>query len=62
METHRKSIMKAITWRIIGTLDTFVISLVVSGSAKVGATIAATEVLTKVALFYVHERAWSRVK
>lgn len=62
MESHRKSVLKAVSWRIVGTADTFVISFLVTGSAKLGAGIAATEVVTKVVLYYFHERAWSRVR
>jgi uncharacterized membrane protein len=62
METHRKSLLKAVSWRIVGSIDTFVISWLVTGSAKIGLGISAVEVVTKIVLFYVHERAWSRVK
>lgn len=62
MESHRKSVMKAVSWRIVGTADTFIISFFITGSAKLGAGIAATEVVTKVVLYYFHERAWSRVR
>ena len=61
METHKKSLLKAVSWRIIGTADTFIISYFITGSAKLGAGIAATEVVTKMVLYYLHERAWSRV-
>lgn len=61
-ETHRKSLLKAVSWRVLGTLDTFIISYFVTGSAKIGAGIASIEVLTKMVLYYFHERAWSRVK
>lgn len=62
MESHRKSIFKAITWRIVGSVDTFVIAWLITGSAAMGATISAIEVVTKIVLYYLHERAWSRVK
>lgn len=62
LETHRKSMMKAVSWRILGSLDTFVISFLITGSAKAGASIATIEVVTKVVLYYFHERAWARFK
>jgi len=61
METRKKSLLKAVSWRLIGTADTFIISYFIIGSAKLGAGIAATEVVTKMVLYYLHERAWSRV-
>jgi uncharacterized membrane protein len=62
MDSHRKSVFKAVTWRIVGSVDTFVISWLVTGSAKMGVAISAIEVVTKIVLYYFHERAWSRVK
>lgn len=61
MDTHSRSFAKAISWRITGTVDTMVISFVVTGSVKLAATIGLTEVLTKSLLYYLHERAWLRV-
>jgi uncharacterized membrane protein len=60
-DTHARSLAKAISWRATGTLDTFLISWLVNGKALLAGGIAATEVLTKIILFYLHERAWSRV-
>lgn len=61
-EQHKRSLAKAISWRITGTIDTFVISYFVTGHFKLAGAIAATEVATKIALFYFHERAWARLK
>lgn len=61
MDTHKRSIMKALSWRATGTVDTIVISLVVTGSIKLAATIGFTEVVTKSLLYYFHERVWLRV-
>jgi uncharacterized membrane protein len=61
MDTHSRSLAKAISWRITGTIDTMVISLVITGSVKLAATIGLTEVLTKSLLYYLHERAWVRI-
>jgi len=44
-----------------GSLDTFVISFILTGHLKVAGSIAATELLTKVVLYYLHERAWGLV-
>jgi len=61
IDTHKRSIVKAISWRVTGTIDTFLISWMITGEALLATGIAGTEVMTKVALFYFHERAWSRV-
>jgi uncharacterized membrane protein len=58
---HFRSVAKAINWRVPGTVDTFVLSFLITGCAKFAGGIAATEVITKVALFYGHERVWAKV-
>ncbi len=58
---HLRSLIKAVSWRFFGSLDTFVLSLIFTGSAKYAVSIATAEALTKIALYYVHERAWRRV-
>ncbi len=60
-EGHRRSISKAITWRITGSIDTFVISFIMTGRWTVAGSIAASEMITKVALYYFHERLWALV-
>ena len=60
-EGHRRSLVKAATWRITGSIDTFVISFVLTGRATLAGSIAATELLTKIALYYFHERIWAAV-
>jgi len=58
MVNYKRHIAKTITWRIIGTLDTMIISWVVTGSWKWGLAIGGIEVFTKMILYYFHERAW----
>ena len=59
-DSVRKSVMKTLSWRVIATTTTFVISWVVTGSVLAGGVIASIEFWAKLALYYVHERAWSR--
>ena len=59
--TRRRSIVKAVAWRLVGSLDTFLLGYLITGQAKYGAFIASAEVLTKMVLYYVHERAWAHV-
>lgn len=58
MVSRRRHIAKAITWRILGTLDTILISWFFTGSLAIGAAIGGFEVITKTILYYFHERAW----
>ena len=60
-EHHRRSLAKAISWRITGTVDTFLISWLITGELALAGGIAATEVVTKIVLYWLHERAWNRV-
>lgn len=57
-ESHFRSIIKGISWRVIGSLDTVTISFLLTGRIHTALKIGLTEVLTKVVLYYLHERAW----
>ncbi|MAG28419.1 hypothetical protein CMI47_23070 [Candidatus Pacearchaeota archaeon] len=57
----KRHLFKAITWRMIGTLDTLFLGWIISGSFRVGAAIGGAEVITKMILYYMHERLWYRV-
>ena len=60
-DSHARSIIKAFSWRFVGSLDTFLLALIFTGKLKYAVTIATAEALTKIALFYLHERAWRLV-
>lgn len=60
-DSHLRSVIKAISWRIIGTIDTMVISYFWTGNTGRALAIGGSEVLTKVGLYYVHERVWARI-
>ena len=61
MVSKKRHVLKTITWRIVGTLDTFLLSWLITGSIKIGAAIGGIEVLTKMILYYLHERAWYKL-
>jgi uncharacterized membrane protein len=61
-ESNKRSIAKAISWRITGTLDTFIISWLITGELTLAGAIAFTEIVTKVVLYWFHERIWNRVR
>jgi sulfate adenylyltransferase subunit 1 (EFTu-like GTPase family)/uncharacterized membrane protein len=58
-ESHFRSIAKAISWRGSGSLDTFLVSFLITGSYTFAGSIAVTEIMTKIMLYYFHERLWS---
>lgn len=60
-ESHLRSILKAITYRIVGTLTTALLAYLVTGSFKVALSIAALEPMVKTVVYYLHERAWQHV-
>jgi len=59
--TRRRSVVKSVSWRTVASLDTFVLAFLITGRVSWGAFIAGAEVLTKMALYYLHERAWAHI-
>lgn len=58
---HRiRHILKTFSWRLIGTMDTIFISVFIIGSFSAGFMIGFTEVITKMILYYIHEKLWYR--
>src|SRR5258708_10540623 len=55
-ETHIRSILKAVSWRTLGTLYTFAISWFLTGRVEVAGSIAGLEIPTKIVWYYLHER------
>jgi uncharacterized membrane protein len=60
-ETPLRSLAKAISWRVTGTIDTFIISWLITGQVLLASGIAFTEILTKIFLFWAHERIWNKI-
>ncbi len=61
-ESHARSIVKAISWRTLGTVDTFVISWFLTGRLTLAGSIAGLEFATKIAWYYLHERIWAMIQ
>ncbi|MGB2153470.1 MAG: DUF2061 domain-containing protein [Flavobacteriaceae bacterium] len=57
-----RSLLKSISWRIVGTIDTFIISYIITGQIKFALSIGLIELLTKMFLFFIHERLWNQIK
>ena len=60
-ETHVRSVLKAVSWRTLGTLDTFAISWLLTGRVEIAGSIAGLEIVTKIAWYYLHERVWAAI-
>lgn len=61
-EKATRSIVKAISWRIVGTLDTIIISWFITGQITMALSIGLVEVVTKMVLYFFHERIWNFIK
>jgi uncharacterized membrane protein len=61
-DSNLKSFLKTISWRIVGTLDTIMISYFVTGEVSMAISIGSVELFSKLILYYFHERAWSSIK
>ena len=61
-ESNKRSIAKALTYRILSASVTFLISFTITGKLSWATAIAGMEVLTKMFLYYAHERVWNKVK
>jgi uncharacterized membrane protein len=62
MEQRYRSIVKAISWRITGSIDTFIVSYLITGKTALALSISGVEVITKMVLYYFHERTWNKLK
>ena len=62
MNTVKRSLTKTISWRIVGSIDTMIITYIITGNWKFGLAVGSVEVMTKIVLYYIHERVWERIK
>ncbi|MCK9373861.1 MAG: DUF2061 domain-containing protein [Sulfuricurvum sp.] len=58
-EKHYRSVIKTLSWRTVGTIDTMIISYFITGNLVMAVSIGSIEVITKMVLYYFHERAWN---
>ena len=58
----KRSILKSLTWRALATLTTFVIVYAYTDELALSLGVGAVEVVTKMSLYYLHERLWLRVR
>lgn len=60
IDSSKRHLVKTLTWRTIGTLDTMLLAWIISGDPTIGFKVGVTEVITKMLLYYLHERLWYR--
>jgi len=61
METHMRSVAKAISWRIVATLTTIFLVFAFTGNLVISGGVGLTELITKIVIYYVHERVWNAI-
>jgi len=57
----KRHLLKTLTWRIVGTIDTMLLGWLVSGDPMIGIAIGSFEIITKMILYFLHERLWYKV-
>jgi uncharacterized membrane protein len=60
-DTSLRSLIKAVSWRILGSIDTTLLALLFTRNLTISMAIGGTEIITKVLLYYLHERLWTRI-
>lgn len=57
-----RSLAKTISWRIVGTIDTMIIAWAITGELSIAFSIGSIEVISKMILYFMHERVWNTIK
>ncbi len=60
-DKHYRSFVKAVSWRLTGSVDTMIISFLITGRIRWALTISGVELFTKVGLYFIHERIWEKI-
>jgi len=61
-ETHKRSLIKAIVWRVLATTTTILIVFFFTGKLALSLGIGFVEIISKMILYYFHERTWNNIK
>ena len=61
IDSNRRSLAKTLTWRITGSASTFTIAYMVTGSFGVSSLVAVIQMCVNTVLYWLHERAWTKV-
>ncbi len=60
-ESHTRSLVKAVSWRVTASITTTIITFIVTGSLKSAFSIGIFDFLVKFVLYYLHERVWIKI-
>jgi uncharacterized membrane protein len=61
-DKHYRSIVKAVSWRVTGSVDTMIITYLITGKWTFALAVSGVELFTKIGLYYVHERVWEKLQ
>ncbi len=61
-EKNYRSLVKSLSYRVTGTIATFIISFLVTGEVKFALSIMSVDFISKIGIFYLHERVWDKIK
>lgn len=61
MERNVRSMAKAISWRIVATCTTIILVLILTGDLVISTGVGVLELLSKIVIYYIHERIWNRL-
>ena len=60
-ESHSRSIVKAVSYRILGSATTGLIVYVLTGKGTLGLSASVLDVVLKIGVYFIHERIWDRI-
>tara|TARA_B100000795_G_C22540809_1_gene338739 strand:+ start:133 stop:339 length:207 start_codon:yes stop_codon:yes gene_type:complete len=60
-DLKKRTIVKTFTWRVTASLTTFIIAWILTGDLLIGVSISSIEAITKIFLYYFHERIWNNI-
>jgi uncharacterized membrane protein len=61
-DKHYRSLIKAVSWRMTGSVDTAIITWLITSKWKFALMVSGVELFTKIGLYYLHERIWDNLK
>eukprot|EP00523_Entomoneis_sp_CCMP467_P016323 CAMPEP_0168776620 /NCGR_PEP_ID=MMETSP0725-20121227/6132_1 /TAXON_ID=265536 /ORGANISM="Amphiprora sp., Strain CCMP467" /LENGTH=105 /DNA_ID=CAMNT_0008826307 /DNA_START=65 /DNA_END=382 /DNA_ORIENTATION=+ len=61
-ESHTRSFVKGLTWRILATSTTTLIAWIITGQVDAALEIGLLEFVAKLVLYYLHERLWTQIR
>lgn len=61
-DTASRTLAKTVSWRVVATIATFLVSYIISGDITIASGIAGSQVIIHTTLYYFHERVWIKIK